>query len=58
MGAAGSICAVVMRVAASDWWPSRRTVLLKVTGFMVLAVVCAGGLTVDDADGEQPNVIA
>jgi hypothetical protein len=28
-----------MRVAANDWCPSRRTVLLKVTGFMVRACV-------------------
>src|SRR5580658_2709538 len=39
MGAAGSICWVLMRVAAMDWWPSRRTVLLKRTGFIFLSHV-------------------
>jgi len=34
MGQAGSIISVGMRVAASDWCPSRRTVLLKTTGFI------------------------
>ena len=36
MGATSSICSVRMRVAASDWWPSRRTVLLKMTGLMLM----------------------
>jgi hypothetical protein len=33
--AAGSIWAVVIRVAASDWWPSLRAVLLKRIGAVV-----------------------
>lgn len=35
IGAAGSICAVVMRVAAINWCPSRKTVLLNKTDFII-----------------------
>ena len=40
IGHAGSIIEVGMRVAASDWCPSRSTVLLKTTGFVVAIFLC------------------
>jgi hypothetical protein len=42
MGAAGSIWAVVIRVAAMDWWPSRRTVLLNSTGLVFISRLIFG----------------
>jgi len=35
MGAMGSMSSVFMRVAARDWCPSRKTVQLNVTGFII-----------------------